>query len=75
MIVAIAAGQQPTLTVDPRQPAATITAFIVQVSLGDQPHGTVGYQSMFAAGLALFVMTLLFNIVGYVLRKRYRQAY
>jgi phosphate transport system permease protein len=75
MIVAVAAGMQPNLTIDPRQPAETITAFIVQVSLGDLPHGSVGYQSIFAAGITLFAMTLAFNILGYYLRKRYRQAY
>jgi phosphate transport system permease protein len=75
MIVAIAAGMQPNLTWNPMEPAATITAFIVQVSLGDLPHGSIGYQSIFAAGLMLFVMTLLFNIVGYLLRKRYREVY
>jgi phosphate transport system permease protein len=75
MIVAIAAGMQPNLTWNPMEPAATITAFIVQVSLGDLPHGGIGYQSIFAAGLMLFLMTLLFNIVGYLLRKRYREIY
>ena len=75
MIVAIAAGMQPNLTADPREPAATITAFIVQVSLGDLPHGSIGYQSIFAAGITLFVMTLIFNILGYVLRKRFREVY
>jgi len=75
MIVAVAAGMQPNLTVDPREPAATITAFIVQVSLGDLPHGSIGYQSIFAAGITLFVMTLIFNILGYVLRKRFREVY
>jgi phosphate transport system permease protein len=75
MIVAIAAGMQPNLTWNPMEPAATITAFIVQVSLGDLPHGGMGYQSIFAAGLMLFLMTLLFNIAGYLLRKRYREIY
>lgn len=75
MIVAIAAGMQPNLTLDPREPAETITAFIVQVSLGDLPHGSIGYQSIFAAGLVLFVMTLFFNILGYFLRKRFREVY
>ncbi|MCE9606518.1 MAG: phosphate ABC transporter permease subunit PstC [Planctomycetia bacterium] len=75
MIVAVAAGMQPNLTLDPRQPAETITAYIVQVSLGDLPHGTVGYQSIFAAGITLFGMTLIFNILGYYLRKRFRQVY
>ena len=75
MVVAIAAGQQPNLTVNPTQPASTITAYIVQVSLGDLPHASIGYQSIFAVGLTLMVMTLFFNIGGYVLRKRYREAY
>ena len=75
MIVAIAAGMQPNLTLDPREPAATITAFIVQVSLGDLPHGSIGYQSIFAAGLTLFIMTLVFNIIGYILRRRFREVY
>jgi phosphate transport system permease protein len=75
MIVAIAAGMQPNLTLDPREPAATITAYIVQVSLGDLPHGTIGYQSIFAAGLMLFCMTLVFNLIGHVLRRRYREVY
>jgi phosphate transport system permease protein len=75
MIVAVAAGQQPNLTLDPREPAATITAFIVQVSLGDLPHGTIGFQSIFAAGVTLFVFTLGFNIVGFWLRRRYREVY
>jgi phosphate transport system permease protein len=75
MVVAVAAGMQPRLTMNPTEPAATITAYIVQVSLGDLPHGSIGYQSIFAAGLALMLMTLAFNIGGYLLRKRYREAY
>ncbi len=75
MVVAIAAGQQPNLTLDPTQPAATITAYIVQVALGDLPHGSIGYQSIFAAGLTLFLVTLAFNLIGFILRKRFREAY
>lgn len=75
MVVAIAAGMQPTLTWNPLEPAATMTAYIVQVSLGDLPHGTVGYQTIFATGLTLLLMTLVFNIAGHVLKKRYRQVY
>lgn len=75
MVVAIAAGLQPNLTWDPTEPAATITAFIVQVSLGDLPHGSIGYQSIFAAGLVLMIMTLIFNIAGFALTRRFRQAY
>jgi phosphate transport system permease protein len=75
MVVAIAAGQQPNLTLDPREPAATITAYIVQVALGDLPHGSIGYQSIFAAGLTLFLMTLGFNQLAFWLRRRYREVY
>lgn len=75
MIVAIAAGMQPKLTLDPRVPGQTITAYIVQVAMGDLPHGGIGYQTIFAAGLTLFVFTLGFNIVGYLLRKRFREGY
>ena len=75
MIVAVAAGMQPNFTLNPAQPAATITAYIVQVSLGDQPRGSIGYQSIFAAGMTLFLMTLAFNIVGHMLRQRFREAY
>ena len=75
MIVAVAAGMQPNLTLDPTQPAATITSYIVQVAKGDLPHGSVGYQTIFAAGLTLFLLTLLFNLAGFWLRRRYREAY
>lgn len=75
MIVAIAAGQQPNLTWNPAEPAATITAYIVQVALGDLPHGSLEYQSIFAAGLVLLLMTLFFNIVGHIMRRRYREVY
>ncbi|HLS85501.1 MAG TPA: phosphate ABC transporter permease subunit PstC [Burkholderiales bacterium] len=75
MILAVAAGMQPNLTFNPLEPAATITAFIVQVALGDLPHGSVGYQTIFAAGLTLLVFTLAFNVLGHVLRRRFREAY
>jgi phosphate transport system permease protein len=75
MVVAIAAGQQPNLTFNPMDGAATITAYIVQVSLGDLPHGSIAYQSIFAAGLTLMCLTLVFNIAGYLLRKRFREIY
>ncbi len=75
MVVAVAAGQQPNLTFNPMDSAATITAYIVQVALGDLPHGSIGYQSIFAAGLVLMVMTLGFNILGHMVRKKYRENY
>ncbi len=75
MIVAVAAGMQPNLTFNPFEQAATITAYIVQVAKGDLPHGSVGYQTIFAAGLTLFLLTLCFNLLGYWLRKRFREVY
>lgn len=75
MIVAIAAGLQPNLTWNPADQAATITAYIVQVSLGDLPHGSLEYQTIFAAGLTLILITLVLNIIGYFLAKRYREIY
>lgn len=75
MIVAIAAGQQPNFTIDPTEPAATVTAYIAQVALGDLPHGSIAYQSIFAAGLTLLCLTLVFNLAAYALRRRYREAY
>jgi phosphate transport system permease protein len=75
MVVAVAAGMQPNLTWNPMEPAATITAYIVQVSLGDLPHGSIGYQTIFAAGLTLLLLTLTFNVLGHILRKKYREVY
>lgn len=75
MIVAIAAGMQPNFTLNPAQPAATITAYIVQVSLGDLPHGSIGFQSIYVAGLTLLVITLTFNVIGFFLRKKFREVY
>jgi phosphate transport system permease protein len=75
MILAVAAGLQPNLTFNPLEPAATITAYIVQVALGDLPHGSIGYQTIFAAGLTLMLFTLACNIGGHMLRKSFREAY
>jgi len=75
MIVAVAAGMQPNFTLNPLESAQTISAYIVQVALGDLPHGSIGYQSIFAAGLSLMLMTLALNLVGHVLRRRFREAY
>ncbi len=75
MIVAIAAGQQPNLTMDPTVPLQTITAYIVQVSTGDVPHGTIEYQTIFAAGITLFVFTFILNNISYWIRAKYRESY
>lgn len=73
MVVSIAAGMQPNLTLNPLEPAQTITAFIVQVSLGDLPHDSIGYQSIYVAGLSLLILTMLFNVIGLFLKKRIMQ--
>ncbi len=75
MIVAIAAGQQPRLTFDPTVPVETITAYIVQVSLGDVQHGSLEYRTIFAAGITLFVFTFLLNTLSYRIRKKYQEKY
>lgn len=75
MIVAIAAGQQPRLTFDPTVPVETITAYIVQVSLGDVQHGSIEYKTIFAAGITLFVFTFLLNTLSYRIRKKYQEKY
>ena len=75
MILAVAAGMQPNLSINPMEPAATITSFIVQVALGDLPHGSIGYQTIFAAGLTLMLITLCFNLLGHWMRRRFREAY
>ena len=75
MIVAIAAGQQPRLTSNPLVPIETMTAYIVQVSLGDTPQGTLEYRTIFAVGMLLFVMTFTLNLVSTWLRERFREEY
>jgi phosphate transport system permease protein len=75
MIVAIAAGQQPRLTLDPRVPVETMTAYIVQVSLGDTPTGTLEYRTIFAVGMLLFVSTFALNLLSNWLRERFREEY
>jgi len=75
MIVAIAAGQQAKLTLNPLVPVETITAFIVQISLGDTPHGTLEYKTIFVCGMMLFVMTFLLNILSFKLKKRFQEIY
>ena len=75
MIVAIAAGQQPRLTFDPTVPIETITAYIVQVSLGDVPHDSVEYRTIFAAGITLFAFTFILNNISFWIRKKYQQKY
>lgn len=73
MIVAIAAGQQPNFTFNPTVPIETITTYIVQVSLGDVVQGSIEYKTIFAAGIALFVLTFILNNISYYVRKRYQK--
>jgi len=75
MIVAIAAGQQPKFTLDPTVPIETITAYIVQVSLGDVQHGSIEYRTIYAAGITLFAMTFILNTFSFYLRKKYQEKY
>jgi phosphate transport system permease protein len=75
MIVVVAGGQMPQMVVTPTQQGATVTAFMAQVALGDLPFGTLEYNSIFAAGLALLVLTLLFNFVAFWLQRRFREVY
>lgn len=75
MIVAIAAGQQPRLTLNPLVPIETITTYIVQVTLGDVPHGSLEYKTIFAAGITLFVFTFFLNNISFWIRKKFREKY
>jgi phosphate transport system permease protein len=72
MILAIAAGQNAQLSLDPRNPMQTMTAFIAQVANGDLPAGSVGYRSIFAVGATLFVFTLTLNVLSYRWARRLR---
>lgn len=75
MIVAIAAGQRPTLTLDPRETIATMTSYIVQAATGDQPTGSTAYYALFAVGFTLFLLTLFLNILAQWVVERYRERY
>jgi phosphate transport system permease protein len=75
MIVAIAAGQQAQLTLNPTIPIQTITSYIVQVSSGDAPQGSIEYKTIFAAGLALFLFTFILNTISFWIKKKYQEKY
>jgi phosphate transport system permease protein len=75
MIVAIAAGGEPRFTLNPLVPVETMTAYIVQVSKGDTPTGTLEYRTIFAVGILLFLMTFALNLVSDLLRRRFREEY
>lgn len=73
MIVTVAAGQQPRLGLDPREPIETMTAYIVNIAGGDVPNGTIEYRTIFAVGIMLFLMTLAMNLLSYRLARKIRQ--
>jgi phosphate transport system permease protein len=75
MIVAIAAGATPKMTLNPLESIQTMTGYIVQVALGDVPHGSIGYQTIFAVGLLLFCITVMMNMASIALVRKYRQKY
>jgi len=75
MIVAIAAGQQPLFHLNPLQPIETMTAYIVQVSLGDTPHGTLEYHTLFAVAMMLFLLTMALNMISLRIRERFKRMY
>ena len=75
MIVAIAAGQNPTFTLDPRVPVETMTAYIVEVSLGDTPAGSLAYLTIFVVGTTLFILTFSMNLFSHWFVRRFREVY
>jgi phosphate transport system permease protein len=75
MIVTIAAGQSPTLTLNPLVPVATMTAYIVQVSLGDAPAGSLAFKTIYTVGLTLFLITLVLNVLSFWFVRRFQQKY
>jgi len=75
MIVTLAAGQSPTLTLDPRVSIQTMTAFIVQVTKGDAPYGSIEFKTLFAVGMTLFVITLVLNLISYWFVRKYQEKY
>ncbi len=75
MIVTIAAGQNPQFTANPLEAVQTMTAFIVQLSLGDTPTGSLEFKTLFAVAMTLFVLTLIMNVVAQWVKRRFREAY
>ena len=75
MLVTIAAGATPRMTINPLDSIQAMSAYIVQLSLGEAPHGSLEYNTIFAVGIVLFVMTLGLNVLGYWVVRRWRQVY
>lgn len=75
MIVAIAAGMMPNWTINPLEPVQTFTSYIVQISLGDVPHGSFEYSTIFAVGIVLFFITFILNVISFILKKKFKEQY
>jgi phosphate transport system permease protein len=75
MIVTLAAGQSPTLTLDPRVSVQTMTSFIVQVTKGDAPYGSIEFKTLFAVGMTLFVITLILNVFSFWFVRKFQEKY
>jgi phosphate transport system permease protein len=75
MAVTLAAGAMAKMTLNPLVSIQTMTSYIVQVSLGDTPHGTIEYQTIFAVGMLLFVITLTFNVIAQRVLRRFQEVY
>jgi len=75
MIVTIAAGFRPVLTLNPLEPIQTLTAFIAQASTGDNPYGTIEYRSLFAVGLYLFLIVMVLNTIGLAVSRKYSSRF
>ena len=75
MIVTLAAGATPNINATPLDSVQTMTAYMVQTSMGEAPHGTIEFKTLFAVGLVLFVITLGMNILGHFVVKRFREQY
>jgi phosphate transport system permease protein len=75
MLVTLAAGATPRLTLNPLESVQTMTAYIVQLALGEASHGSLEFRTIFAVGLLLFVMTLAMNLAGHWIVRRWREAY
>ncbi|QDT55295.1 Phosphate transport system permease protein PstC [Caulifigura coniformis] len=75
MAVAIAAGNRPTLTLNPLESTQTMTSFIVNMTMGDVSAGTITYKSLFAVATCLFLVTLVMNVISQWVMQRYRETY
>jgi len=75
MLVSIAAGSTPKLTLNPLESIQTLTGYIIQISLGEAPYGSIEYNTIFSVGLTLFVIVLFINLLGNWFTKKYWRSY